>query len=250
MQGEAREESPAPGGPIHGAFGSVHGGPDVSNAVMATTTVEWLGESPKLEIAGILSHDDHVQEGQRFTGTPMYIVDAYKTNDGLFWTSTCVYCARPQLLAVSIPKHVRKLCDFFFQGCTSLRRVTFGASSSVKRIGVSCFNGSGVEEVSIPDSVRELCDYCFQGCTSLRRVTFGALSSVERIGVSCFKSTLVEEVSIPDSVRELCDYCFQGCRSLRRVTFGSCSSVERMGACCFEGRAVEEVSIQDSVMVA
>ena len=60
MQGEACEET-VPMGPIHGAFGSVQGGPDVSNEVMAATSVESLGgsSSPKWEIAGILSHDDH-----------------------------------------------------------------------------------------------------------------------------------------------------------------------------------------------
>ena len=34
--------------------------------------------------------------------------------------------------------------------------MTFGSSSSLERIGVSCFDGTGVEAVSIPDSVCEL----------------------------------------------------------------------------------------------
>ena len=37
--------------------------------------------------------------------------------------------------------------------------MNFGSSSSLERIGVSCFVYSGVEGVSIPDGVRELCDY-------------------------------------------------------------------------------------------
>ena len=60
--------------------------------------------------------------------------------------------------------------------------MTFGSCSSLERIGVECFQGSGVEEVSIPDGVRELCDRCFHWCESLRRVTFGSCSSLERIG--------------------------------------------------------------------
>ena len=81
--------------------------------------------------------------------------------------------------------------------------MTFGSSSSLEWVGVSCFELSGVEEVSIPDSVRELCDGCFKECESLRHVTFGSSSSLERIGVSCFEGTGVEAVSIPDSVCEL-----------------------------------------------
>ena len=64
--------------------------------------------------------------------------------------------------------------------------MSFGSSSSLERIGASCFQSSGVEEVSIPDSVRELCDGCFKGCASLRRVNFGSSSSLERIGFGAF----------------------------------------------------------------
>ena len=67
------------------------------------------------------------------------------------------------LSSVCVPDIVRELCDdcfkgcsSCFKGCSSLRRVTFGPSSSLERIGVSCFEESGVEEVSVSDSVREL----------------------------------------------------------------------------------------------
>ena len=67
-----------------------------------------------------------------------------------------------QIQCVSIPRNVRELCDGCFKGCKSLRRVTFGPASLLERIGVSCFDGSCVEELSIPDGVRELCDGCFK----------------------------------------------------------------------------------------
>ena len=64
--------------------------------------------------------------------------------------------------------------------------MTFGSSSSLERIGVECFQESGVEDVSIPDGVRELCDRCLSWCRSLRRVTCGSSSLLERIGNACF----------------------------------------------------------------
>ena len=153
------------------------------------------------------------------------------------------------LSSVCVPDGVRELCDGCFKGCWSLRRVTFGPSSSLERIGVEAFGAvqlfdqdtpCAFEEISIPDSVRELCDGCFKGCSSLRRVTFGPSSSLERIGVEAFGAVRpegfgqstpcgLEEISIPDGVRELCDGCFKGCSSLRRVTFGPSSSLERIG---------------------
>ena len=214
-------------GTIHGASGPVQDGPEVRNAVMATTMVESLRDSSnqKWEIAGMLSQYDNAQDCQQIAETSMvrYIVYAQKEKSGLCYGSPCVICAQPRFVHyVSIPNNVLELCDHCFQSCDSLRRVTFSSLSTVERIGVYCFKDSGVEEVIIPDSVRELCDGCFSWCKSLRRVTFGPSSSLERIGVSCFEESGVEEVSVPDGVRELCDGCFNGCSSLRRVTFDRC----------------------------
>ena len=183
-------------GPIEGPLGSVQGGPEVRNAVMATTTVELLSDSSNqtLTIAGILPHHGCVQEeegeeAQQFARTPIYIVYAHRAKCELYWGSTWVGRAFQQLRDVSIPNNVLELCDRCFKGCKTLCRVIFGSSSSLERIGVECFAVSGVGEVSIPDGVRELCRGCFYECKSLRRVTFGSSSSLERIGDSCTVSS-------------------------------------------------------------
>ena len=154
-------------GPIQGPLGSVQGCPRVRNAVMATTMVEFLSDSSnlKLEIAGILPRHGRVQEEeQQFTMTPIYIIYAHRANSGSCWSSTWMGRALQQLRNVSIPNNVRELCDRCFCKCQSLRRVNFGSSSSLERIGVGCFEESCVEAVSIPDCVRELCDCRFRGC--------------------------------------------------------------------------------------
>ena len=107
------------------------------------------------------------------------------------------------LFDISIPDRVRELCDGCFKGCRSLRRVTFGPSSSLERIGVSCFEATGVEEFAVPDSVRELCDSCFKGCRSLRCVTFGSSSSLERIGDCCFAGSKLVGFKTPPSVKHI-----------------------------------------------
>ena len=208
-----RREDTILGGSIHGTFGSDPGRPEVRNAVMTTTTVESLSDSssPKWEIAGILAHHDRVEEGQQFTGTPIYLVYACKENRGLCWRLAGVDSTLQQFRDVSIPNNVCELCDGCFKECRSLCRVNFGPLSSVERIGVSCLEGTGIEEVNIPDGVCELCDGCFKECESLRRVNFGSSSSLERIGVDCFSVSGSIYVSGPDRVRELCDGAHERC---------------------------------------
>ena len=182
----------------------------------------------------------------------------FRAIDGLVLSGDCTRCFSRygDLSSVSVPDSVRELCDGCFRGCSSLRHVTFGPCSSLERIGVSCFQGTGVEEFVVPDGVHELCDYCFKWCSSLRHVTFGPSSSLERIGAACFQRSGVKEVSVPDSVRELCDGCLRN-SSLRLVTFGPSSSLERIGVEAFgamrdlEGTStpcgLEEITIPDSV---
>ena len=78
--------------------------------------------------------------------------------------------------------------------------MTFGPSSSLERIGVSCFEETAVEEIAVPDSVRELCDGCFYRCESLRHVMFGSSSSLERIGDCCFGGLRLDGFRTPPSV--------------------------------------------------
>ena len=90
---------------------------------------------------------------------------------------------------ISIPDSVRELGDKCFFWCEKLRRVSFGACSTLELIGVMAFSRTMIEEISIPDSVRELGDECFLKCKKLHRVMFGACSRLERIGVRCFRKT-------------------------------------------------------------
>ena len=132
-------------GPIQDRWGSVQGCPEVRSAVMATTTVELLSDSSNrtLKIAGILPRHCGVQEeeedAQQFTRTPIYVVYVHRANSGLCWISTWMGRALEQVRYVSIPNNVRELCDRCFYRCKSLRRVNFGSSSSLERIGASCF---------------------------------------------------------------------------------------------------------------
>ena len=236
------------GSPVYGAWGLVRGCQEVKYVIMTR------------DITGIFGSDNDVQNEPHVSVTPKYIVYACRVENlrrptihpSWRFTDTVTPVAVPGCVwtgieELSIPDCVRDLCGGCFDGCESLRRVTFGPSSMLERIGASCFEGTRIEDLSIPDCVRDLCNCWFKGCRSLRCVTFGPSSSLERIGVSCFEGSGIEELSIPGSVRDLCDCCFKGCKSLRWVTFGPSSSLERIGASCFEGTGVEDLSIPDCV---
>ena len=113
------------GPPGHGALGLVRGCHEAKSAVIASTTVECLTDSSDttLDITSIFSSDN--QHEQQVTGTPKYVFYVSKVHS-LSRVSTPF-----GLVEISIPDSVRELCDGCFKGCSSLRRVTFGPSSSL-----------------------------------------------------------------------------------------------------------------------
>ena len=176
--------------------------------------------------------------GEQQFRTPWHIVYADEVNSGLCWSSEWMVRALRQLLDVSIPNNVRELCPRCFQGCKSLRRVIFGPSSTLERIGTQCFAQSGLLDFEILSTVETIgggalveCPLsggvmCRDGCR-FRAVDGLVLSHDCEL---CYSSYgFLSSVCIPDSVRELCDQCFQGRKSLHRVTFGPSSSLERIG---------------------
>ena len=237
------------GPPVHGALRLPQGCHEVNDNVMATvTTVESLTVPPsrrKWEIAYLFARYGRISG--EFGDAAMYLVYTPKVDSRFYRERGWIVDYREHFRYAALPNNVRELCDKCFYRCTALHRVIFGCSSSLERIGVSCFAYSSIREVSVPDAVRELCDQCFYRCKRLHRVTFGCSSSLERIGAEWMRHTRVEEVSIPDKVCELCDKCFYRSRSLHRVTFGSLSSLERVGVSCFAYTPIREVSIPDTV---
>ena len=81
---------------------------------------------------------------------------------------------------VSVPDALEELRQGSFSRRENLSRVTFGESSSLKRIR------SGIGEIHIPDGVEDPCEECFAKCETLSRVTFGESSSLKLIGMCAF----------------------------------------------------------------
>ena len=177
----------------------------MKSAVMASTRVECLTDSSDttLDVTGIFSSDNSLQNEQQVTGTPKYVVCVSKVDNLRRVSTPCGLVGDANQEDYDYDSLCSRLLEV---GAVDLLPLAqhYSDEDNVCRCGLV--------EISIPNRVRELCTGCFSWCKSLRRVTFGPSSLLERIGVSCFQDTGVEEVSVTDGVRELCDGCFRGCK--------------------------------------
>ena len=134
------------------------------------------------------------------------------------WSGAFSYC---QLESVTIPASVRKIGNYAFRGCDSLRAISFEEGSALTRIGTSAFSGcETLESVHLPKSLLSLGDTVFNGCTALSDVTFEVGSELEAIGSNVFYGcAALEELKLPSSLKGLSFAAFDGCESLRKITF-------------------------------
>ena len=128
--------------------------------------------------------------------------------------------------------------------------------SSLKTIGNSAFESSGVEEVTFPeDSSVQIGNKAFYNCRNLTKLeAFGS----KDIGISAFENcTSLEEVRFSPAVENVHKYAFRGCTSLESVTiqsgmflddyaFANCTNLERIVVSPTSNAAFSSSAFQNS----
>lgn len=74
-------------------------------------------------------------------------------------------CERNQAL---FPDSVTEVCKNAFFGCQNLKKVTFGMSSRLGKIGPGAFGDSGLQTFSAPPSLRTISQAAFCKCKQLK----------------------------------------------------------------------------------
>ena len=100
---------------------------------------------------------------------------------------------------ITIPKSVKTIETYAFEGCANLTTVTFAPDSELETIGSMAFrDNTAISEISIPASVKKIGYFkydsgledesgmVFSGCFKLKKVIFESPSSLENVAWSTF----------------------------------------------------------------
>ena len=135
------------------------------------------------------------------------------------------------LRSVTFEGKLTTISTCVFQGCTAL--TSFEIPESVTTLGVGVFKGSGLESIRVPALSRAQNSW-FENCTNLKSVTFA--EGTKLIGGSMFKGcTALESIEIPATITSFGSNAFQNCTALTSVTFEEGFSMANFGSYTFAG---------------
>ena len=87
---------------------------------------------------------------------------------------------------ITIPKSVKTIETYAFDGCTRLATVTFAPNSMLETIGSKAFRDTDISEISIPASVKKIDSRVFNGCLKLTKVIFESPSKLDTVDENAF----------------------------------------------------------------
>ena len=115
---------------------------------------------------------------------------------------------------VVIPEGVTEISDNLFEDCEGLKDVVF--PSSLKKIGESSVNATGIEKLDLPSGLLEIGEEAFRYCKALKTLTIP--DSVKVIESRAFAAcTQLASLKLSESIEEIDDGVFAACKSLKEV---------------------------------
>lgn len=144
------------------------------------------------------------------------------------------------LTEVRIPAAVTSLGSGLFEGCSSLKKVTFQNGSKLKLITASDWNSttgpfsgcSALEQVLLPDTVTRIGYRAFYGCSSL--LTINIPEGVSEIGEYAFYNCKkLDGIEIPEACRSIGEDAFCNCSRLTKIHLPDNCTV--VGSSAFSG---------------
>ncbi|MCQ2189572.1 MAG: leucine-rich repeat domain-containing protein [Paludibacteraceae bacterium] len=213
--------------------------------------------------------------GTVIVSTSIPFVDSTSTSVSLPLTLRSIgpsaFKGHPALEEVSIHHYVENVGIYAFQGCKSLKKVTYDSKlNAVKYSDATApfMNCENLESIVIGENVTTLPQRLFQKLPSLSQVTipsnvesigfntfyYSGLKNIDLqsglkvIGSGAFEGTLVDSIYIPSTVDSIASAAFRSCDSLKTISYNASNTVSTYSTSPFAKCAnVEKVIIGENV---
>lgn len=118
--------------------------------------------------------------------------------------------------SVELPDGLTHIAEYTFAECYGLK--TIGIPQSVRTIGRSAFENSGLQELNLPASITQIEQDTFAWCTNLTSVVLPAsVTDIENSAFACCAH--LNTIGLPATLRTVAEGAFRGCPLLYTVCY-------------------------------
>jgi D-ribose pyranose/furanose isomerase RbsD len=159
---------------------------------------------------------------------------------------------------MNLPESLTNIGQQSFQNCLIYKgnNDTNGLTipKSVKTIGVSCFQGTGIENLNILEGsmLEVISDMAFYGCGNLNKINISSSENISRIGKKAFENcinlTCDDDRLIPVNVKVIDDNAFNGCNSIKNVTLPVSEDLKLGNLCFATGTSNTTINIPEELI--
>jgi hypothetical protein len=190
-------------------------------------------------------------------------------------------CINLRSVSISENSKLKSIGSFAFQNCTKLNKMNLPESltnigqqsfqncliykgnndtngltipKSVKTIGVSCFQGTEIENLNILEGsmLEVISDKAFFECKNLNKINISSSENISRIGKKAFENcinlTCDDDRLIPVNVKVIDDNAFNGCNSIKNVTLPVSEDLKLGNLCFATGTSNTTINIPEELI--
>ena len=141
-----------------------------------------------------------------------------------------------------LPNTMTTIGTSAFQGCTNLKKITWG--QGLVRIAMLAFAECGITSLELPSSIKSIGRSVFKGCKSLKTVTLP--ESMKSVSESCYSGcTSLEKVIIPEGYTTIYGSAFSGCTALKSIDLPE--SLRVLNVAAFANSGLEHIEIPEGI---
>lgn len=138
--------------------------------------------------------------------------DNYKTADNVIGYQ--MFCNRPNLEVVLMPKDVTRIETQAFWQCPNLKTIELPAK--LEQIDFWGFSGcSKLTNVMLPNTLKELGSGAFDACSSIKEIVLP--ESLVSMSTAVFRNTGLKTIILPKNLNSIGSWCFEYCKDLMEV---------------------------------
>ena len=170
----------------------------------------------------------------------------FKSIEGILYNhdvTEILICPRGMEGKVIVPKTVKRIADYCFDGCSKLTSIEL--PRSIETIGSYAFSGLTLDRLTIPNSVTSIGESCFYNTTVRQKFRFS--QRITCLPDNCFEHAFIPSTDFLVNIEEIGNNCFQSVKQDVLPNYLRLPRIKILGKSAFSGSDIKTFELPSSI---